>query len=269
MRLRNIISNNGLGIRFWLAETPPAPPNPLMQPFGPSDNLDQIAARNNAAWCAAVWRSHALPVEVGPGLVACPARTPRFYPNVVTIDRDASPAVQVSAIRALSDARPDIPLAVKDSFARLDLAPLGFAELFEARWIHRRAMADPATPGPLSWRRIETEAELSAWEAAWTADGDPARVFRSALLADPSVAVLAGFDADGVIRAGGVANLAAGVVGLSNIFGSRRGVIQAAAALWPEQDMVGYESGNDLKAMEYYGFSALGPLRVWVRKPVA
>jgi len=68
-----------------------------------------------------------------------------------------------------------------------------------------------------------------------------------------------------VVAAGGVAGRGAGVVGLGNIFGSGRGGLQASAALWPDLDMVGYESGNDLKAMEYYGFSAMGPLRIWVR----
>lgn len=240
-----------------------------MQPFGPSDDLDQFAARNNADWCAAVWRSHRLPVVDGPGLVICPARTPRFYPNVVTTHRATDPADQVAVIAALAAARPDIPLAIKDSFARLDLASLGFTELFEARWIHRRATPDPATLGPIQWRKVEAEADLAAWEAAWNTDDDPARVFLPALLDDPSVAVLAGFDADGAVRAGGVANVGAGVLGLSNLFGSRRGVIQTAAALWPDLDMVGYESGNDLKAMEYHGFSALGPLRVWLRDPLA
>lgn len=236
--------------------------------FGPSGDLDEIAARNNADWCAAVWRSHGLTVEDGPGLVLCPEPTPRFYPDVVTTRRDASSADQIAAIAALSAARPDISLAVKDSFARLELTPLGFSELFEARWVHRGATADATPTGPLAWRRIETEADLAAWEAAWTDDVTARRVFLPALLGDPSVAVLAGFDADGAIRAGGIASVAAGVVGLSNIFGSRRGVLQTAATLWPDLDMVGYESGNDLKAMEYYGFSALGPLRVWVRPPV-
>lgn len=240
-----------------------------MQPYGPSDDLDEIAARNNADWCAAVWRSHGLPVEAGSGLVFCPARTPRYYPNVVTVERCADPAGQVSAIAALSAAHPDIPLAVKDSFARLDLAPLGFEELFEARWIHRRATSDPAAPGPVQWRKIDAEADLAAWEAAWNTAGDPARVFVPALLGDPSVALLAGFDADGAVRAGGVASLGGGVLGLSNLFGSRRGVLQTAAALWPDLDMVGYESGNDLKTMEYYGFSALGPLRVWTSEALA
>lgn len=240
-----------------------------MTHFGPSGDLDEIAAHNNADWCAAVWRSHGLPVEAGPGLVLCPERTPRNYPNVVTVERHADPADQIAAIAALCVARPDIALGVKDSFARLDLARLGFAELFEARWVHRHASPDPMAAGPLQWRKVESEADLAAWEAAWNDDGDPARVFRPALFDEPSVAVLAGIDAEGAIRAGGVASQAAGVLGLSNIFGSRRGLLSAAATLWPDLDMVGYETGNDLKAMEYYGFSARGQLRIWTRRPLA
>lgn len=247
----------------------PTMPCPLqdgpMASLTPYDDLDQIAARNNAAWCQRVWRAHGLPVEAGPGLTFCPARTPRFYPNVVTTDRASPPAAQRAIIADLCAAHPDLPLGVKDSFACLDLAALGFVELFEARWIHRPAMPDLAPPGPLTWRRVETDAELNAWETAWKSDDDPARIFLPTLLAQPEAAVLAGVDAQGAIRAGGVASPAAGVLGLSNLFGSRRSVLQAAAGLWPDLDMVGYESGNDLKAMEYYGFSARGPLRVWVR----
>lgn len=226
---------------------------------------EEIAARNNADWCAAVWRSHGLVAESGPGLVACRRRTPQFYPNVVTVDRNADAAAQAAFIAGLCAAAPDVDIGVKDSFARLELAEQGFELLFDARWVFRAAAPDDVTSGSLRWRRVETATELSAWEAAWSADAPAPGVFRPELLAESSVAVLAGFDADDRIRAGGVASQAVGVLGLSNIFGSRRGFLQAAANLWPNLDRVGYETGDDLKAMEYYGFAALGPLRVWTK----
>lgn len=249
---------SGLSDRLRLVSTASPVENGFMS------DLSEIAARNNGAWCATVWRSHGLPVEHGPGLVFCTAPTPRFYPNLVTLDRDADPVVQRAIVVDQCAGHPGQALSVKDSFARLDLAGLGFELLFEARWVFRAATPDTAEPGPLSWRRIETLVELMAWEAAWDPAGLPG-VFRAALLSEPSVAVLAGFDAEGRIRAGGVANRDAGVLGLSNIFGSRLGVLRAATGLWPALDMVGYESGNDLKAMEYHGFAALGPLRVWTK----
>ncbi|MDP1736160.1 MAG: hypothetical protein Q8L23_01825 [Caulobacter sp.] len=226
---------------------------------------EEIAARNNADWCVAVWRSHGLPVETGPGLVACRRRTPRSYPNVVTVDRNADAAAQADFIAALCAAAPHVDVGVKDSFVRLDLTDQGFELHFDARWVFRAAMPDTADPGPLRWRRVETAADLAAWEAAWSASAPAPCVFRARLLAEPAVAVLAGFDTGDRLRAGGVASRAAGVLGLSNIFGSRRGFLQAAASLWPDLDMVGYETGDDLKAMEYYGFAALGPLRVWTK----
>ena len=52
----------------------------------------QTAARNNAEWCAAVWRSHELPVERSHGMWFCPRATPQYYPNAVTVDINAEPA---------------------------------------------------------------------------------------------------------------------------------------------------------------------------------
>lgn len=236
-----------------------------MSTFGLADDLDQIAARNNADWCAAMWRAHGLSVEQGPGLTFCHGTSPRFFPNVVTTDRNGDPAAQAAVIADLCAKASDAPFGVKDSFARLDLAGLGFELLFEARWVFRGARSEASPAGPISWRRLESPADLEAWEAAWGESAGGPRIFPPVLLGDPAVHILAGVDAEGRIRAGGVANEAAGVLGLSNLFGSRRGAVLAAASLHPELDLVGYESGNALKAMEYHGFSSLGPLRVWVR----
>jgi hypothetical protein len=51
------------------------------------DERDEVAARNNAEWCAAIWRSHDLPVEQACGLWFCSRPTPQYYPNVVTVER--------------------------------------------------------------------------------------------------------------------------------------------------------------------------------------
>src|SRR5262245_31790970 len=48
--------------------------------------LTAMAALNNAEWCAAVWRSHGLPVEQAHGMWFCPYPTPQYYPNVVTVE---------------------------------------------------------------------------------------------------------------------------------------------------------------------------------------
>jgi hypothetical protein len=224
----------------------------------------RAAALNNAEWCAAVWRSHGLPVERANGMWFCPRLTPRFYPNVVTIDAE-SPARQAALIVELArDASLDF--SVKDSFACLDLAVAGLQTLFEARWLWRRQAVRPAAASALDWRRIDSEPRLAAWERAWRGVGaDPLRIFRAELLDDAHVRVLAGFDATETIRAGGIAYCAAGTTGVTNIFGSRRPFLDALVALSAPAEIVCYERGPDLAPAVDAGFAMLGSLRVWAR----
>jgi hypothetical protein len=227
---------------------------------------DRAAALNNAEWCAAVWRSHGLPVATAHGLWYCLEATPRYYPNVVTVDLAADPAAQARFIAELRDATPDPDFSVKDSFDRLDLRLCGLATLFEARWLSLAADGPPSSADALTWRRIEDEEALAAWEVAWRgSDQNRQRIFRGELLQDRRVIVLGGFDGAGAVRAGGVAFDGAGVLGLTNIFGSGKGFIGALGSMAPARAMVCYESGEDLRAAEESGFQVLGPLRVWVR----
>lgn len=224
----------------------------------------EIAARNNADWCVTVWRSHGLPVRRVPGMVFCPAPTPTFYPNAVTVSRDADPRALAEFIGELSDMA-DLPeFSVKDSFAALDLATQGFEPLFDAQWIH-------GTPRPpfrkpdLRWDVVRTDAALSAWEHAWNAF-NPAgeRIFRPSLLGDPRIRLAGGMDGDNVMRAGGIGYEAAGAVGLGNVFGDVADFLRMAPVIYSRtSNLVGYERGDALKEMEYHGFSAIGPLRVW------
>ncbi|MFG3505983.1 hypothetical protein ACGF5F_10765 [Streptomyces sp. NPDC047821] len=224
----------------------------------------RAAARNNAEWCAALCRAHGLGAGTFGDLAwSHPRRTPPYYPDAVTLAPGAAPHDVLAGIdRAVPGA------SVKDSFATLDLTGHGFAPLFDARWIHRPADA-PAPPptGAAPWEPVRTAAELAAWEAAWS-DGAPMDLFRPALLADPATTVLAGRAPDGGIVAGAVASrgTAPDVVGLSNVFGTDPwpGCLTAVSRLWPGTPVVGYEHGDDLTAALRHGFTATGPLRVWV-----
>jgi hypothetical protein len=239
--------------------------------------LLDAAAANNAAWCDAVCRSHGHPGAFGSRRWASPGHRLRFYPNVVTLDPGATEAEAVAA------APPSGPFAVKDSFARLDLAPAGFRLLAEASWIG----ADGAPGGPpedgRAWEKITSPGELGAWEAAWAGvgrdDGDSGDdgdgggpLFRPALLADPRCAVLAR-RRDGAVIAGAIAYAAGGGAGISNLFAAGPaapgrlwdGLRRAVAGRWPGLPAVGYEEGASLAAARQAGFRALGPLRIWVR----
>jgi hypothetical protein len=235
------------------------------------------AARNNAVWCDMVCRTHGMPGEFHPSMWINRSATPPFYPNAVTLVDGHHQDAQLAHIRDLIAARIPGAWAVKDSFATLDLAPLGFTPLFEAMWIERLAAAvRPAARNiDVQWERVNTAAELHAWERAWR--GDPAEpaapaqadLFRPALLADPDVLIVAAFHQQRIF-AGAIANRTGAVVGLSNVFVPNQGT----EALWagcigmiidhfPGQALVGYEAGQGLAHAKGCGFEELQPLRVW------
>jgi hypothetical protein len=45
------------------------------------DVRNKVAALNNAEWCAAVWRSHGLPVEQAHGMWFCPIQHRNIIPT--------------------------------------------------------------------------------------------------------------------------------------------------------------------------------------------
>ena len=124
-------------------------------------DCDAIAAANNAAWCAAVWRSHGLPVEQAQGFWFTRRPRPPLYPNVVTVDPAAYPldqAVLISALAADLDS-----FSVKDSFACLPLEGAGFRQLFEARWLWRDHPRQAETRiDAARWRRVTADGEFEA-----------------------------------------------------------------------------------------------------------
>jgi hypothetical protein len=220
-----------------------------------------LAARNNAEWCDAVTRSWGERGRFETELWINPGLAPPFYPNAVTlVPMEAMPA-------ALSKARGDF--AVKDSFALLDLAPHGFARLFEAHWIWRDPQPVPRADGRAVWRSLRDTASLSRWEAAWRGDDDSGpSPFRPTLLYEHDHAFIAGA-VEGRIVTGCVASRSATVVGVSNLFGPAdltAGCLEAVQDFAPNLPIVGYEAGAALEAMKSLGFQALGPLRVWLRK---
>ena len=91
--------------------------------------LPGAAVVNNAWWCDAVCRSHGYPGVFSARLWISARHDLEFYPNAVSLCPDVT-AREAVAARALSGR-----YAVKDSFARLDLAAEGLRLLFEAEWI--------------------------------------------------------------------------------------------------------------------------------------
>ncbi|MEV8017292.1 hypothetical protein AB0O76_13275 [Streptomyces sp. NPDC086554] len=225
----------------------------------------RAAVRNNAAWCDAVCRAHGLPGEFGREAWTNERRTPPLYPDAVTLTADASAHELVARIDTRSPG-----CSVKDSFARLDLEPLGFEVLFEASWIHRPAGgASNAPPPDVSWAPLSDADALPAWETAWGDGAEPTGLFRKGLLSGDTT-FLAGTDREGRIVAGGVVSRSDSVAGVSNLFAlgdeeaAWAGCLAEVTRRWPDLPVVGYESGESLEAAVGQGFTPIGPLRVWL-----
>jgi len=232
----------------------------------PDPSVEAIAALNNAEWCAAVWRSHGLPVGQAHGLWFCERETPQYFPNVVTVDPGADAARQSAFIDDLIRTHPGLDLSVKDSFRRLNLGDVGMSPLFDGRWMTRAPQTDAARAPARNWRRITDGQQLAAWESAWRgADMSSTRIFAIGLLRDPRVWLMGGFDPDGAIRAGAIANEAAGVLGVTNMFGAAVEFLRVLGELRSGIPMVCYAQGDDHRSAEKAGFQVLGPMRVWVR----
>src|SRR3954462_805415 len=98
------------------------------------------AARNNAEWCDLVCRTHGIETAFSDRAWVALRRSPRSYPDAVTL----SPLPSVGDVLSRIDT--SAGCSVKDSFATLDLAEDGFRVLFEAEWIHRPAAAPAPAP---------------------------------------------------------------------------------------------------------------------------
>lgn len=236
-----------------------------------------MAAANNAAWCDAVCRSHAAPGEFRGGLWLNLRRVPPFYPNAITLAGPARSADQLQGIADLLAAGIAGGCAVKDSFCALDLAPIGFELLFEATWVLRPDANFRVDPGVATGhgRRVTYPADLARWEKAWggapgNGGGGSLPWFRPALLADADIAFFACSRGDEIIG-GAIANRAAGVIGLSNVFAAAGDLdavwsmaVAHAEAAFPGLPVVGYEDTGSIAGLRKFGFEPLAPLRVWV-----
>lgn len=226
--------------------------------------LIHAAARNNAEWCALMSRLHGVGGEFEDWAWVAAGRTPRFYPDAVTLVPGVDPRVLVGRIDTVQPGA-----SVKDSFADLDLSRSEFEVLFDAQWVYRSVDAPRVRTG-LAWEVVADGGGLHRWALAWDGGHGDADLFRAGLLDEQAVVVIAGHDRIGQVVGGAVAMRSAQVIGVSNVF-ARDGdadtawslVLDVIHSLFPAMPVVGYEQGEQVEAAERHGFEALGPLRVW------
>jgi hypothetical protein len=225
--------------------------------------LVRVAAQNNAEWCDAFCRTHGIVGHFRADYWFSPVRTPRHYPDAVTL----LPKITIEQV--LSGIDTSEGCSVKDSFVSLDLAASGFRPLLQAHWLTREP-AESSVRSVRGWSVLTTAEQLGEWEAAWAGLAEGAGFFKPSLLEDETIAVLAGYEGDRIV-AGATANRSSTVIGLSNVFdvagdleSAWVGAAAMAAAWWGEMPTVGYDSGDSLDAAHAVGFNRIGELVVWL-----
>ena len=237
----------------------------------------ELAARNNACWCDLMCGAHGVPGEFLRDVWRNRHAVPPFHSNLVVIARTAGGESTMASIRGFLARPPQPGWSLKDSFASLDLAPLGFVPCFEATWLWCEIPQrhPSALPTRLEWTRVRTGADLARWEAAWWGDARheaQARdrtQFPDSLLENPDVTFLQALRGEEVV-AGAILNCSDEVVGLSNVFvhgsepvAARTALLQAVRHNFPGRPVVCYERGDDLSTALVCGFEPVGGLIVW------
>jgi hypothetical protein len=240
----------------------------------------ELAVLNNVCWYQAMFKAHGLASTVDGRVWLSHAAAPAFHSNLVVRSPGTSQHEVEACVRTLEAVPLRAGWSMKDSYASLDLAPLGFDQLFQAEWIWRDAVeaATHEAAASLAWGQVSTAAALREWEAAWSGDAgneskpQGASQFPQGLLASPDHAFFAG-RLEGRLVAGGIANRSPGAAGLSNVFcpaafagEAWHALVVCIANTFPGLPIVGYERGADLELAQGAGFVPTGPLRVWCRR---
>ncbi|MDP2120924.1 MAG: hypothetical protein Q8K28_13575 [Hoeflea sp.] len=232
------------------------------------DSRAIIAAGNNADLYAAMFASRGLDYQRLPYAFVGLDLPPPYYSNLTVLA--PGHADEIMAQLGWLATKFTGAIGLKDSFGELELQANGFETLFGASWIWRDPGLQTCQSG---WERIESEADLELWEAAWNQAGSPSsnRLFAPGLL-DRKDIVFLGYRVNGAIEAGCIANISEKCIGLSNVFArapSQDVFAQAAAAVAcvaPHLPIAGYESGDDICHALKAGFLTVGDLRILVAK---
>ncbi len=243
------------------------------------ENWIYQAIRNNAVWCDKVCAAQGSHGEFQDGFWVSHDKTPPFFPNFITLDKDKTTEQRVCIQELLNTGVGE--LGIKDSFSNLELGNLGFQILFDAEWIYlpRFTPIRSTGKGISKWNTITDEYELRKWEQAWRGMpkekiSDTEAIFQPKLLLDNQLVFVAAYE-QGQIVAGAVGLETDQVVGVSNVFisddtgiGYRGRCISQLRTIYPDKVLVGYENGQELENMLKIGFERIGALRVWVRKTI-
>ncbi|RED52105.1 hypothetical protein [Aestuariispira insulae] len=212
------------------------------------------AVLNNIRWCEAVCRAHGTGADMEAGWWRLRGSPPPFYPHAISLKKDISVPL-------------DLPpgAAVKDSYDQLAFDPAQWTRLFGAQWYGCEWGPLQADAGEVI--RADGPEGLAVWLSAWGGTPEGQVIFRDELLRNPAVRFLMTADGLAGLAAYREGEEGARLVGISNLFGVIEGIAACLNALArPGDQLVGYGDAEELALLEPYGFRALGPLSVWLRK---
>lgn len=230
-----------------------------------TDRIAQMAA-NNAAWINMAVSALGISGEFTPVLWQNVNDMPPIFPNADTLG--GTIAQKMSAIEQLVETRSGRVVAIKDSWAELDLSPLGFDILFEAHWLYRHPHPLPIPQSDLDIEPITTADRLHDFALACNGPDIPTEVYSPSLLNTPEITWLAG-QKDRQIIAGVTAVKAEGLNGINNYFGEsdlhKQHIIAAAINVFPDLPASTYTRTSSVPLFLDLGFETVGNLRIWLR----
>ncbi len=224
-------------------------------------------AHNNALWCDAVLKAAGAGTRFHAGFWEAKGTVLPLYPNIVTLS--AQPGSDFyAALETLPAAA-----AVKDSYADLNLAPLGFRQVLSGTWLFRPELAGHRPPISSSWHKITQPDGLKKWRIAWSTDETLHHLLPASLLNRNAVDFAAVMKDDG-IRAGAIFNRGpkfgnSEVIGLSNVYNRKSWLYSALHDLlepFAHRPICTYETDeNLLPVYRQLGFEDCGRLAVWLK----
>jgi len=233
------------------------------------------AISNNIALYRSIFRAHGIASDVAEHYWSSDGVAPPYYSNLVTRTADVGTDAQLERIRQRAGSPPAKEWGLKDSYARLDLAPIGLRVLFEARWygLDPRAPLEVALESGSRFVEVSDEAALTVWEMEWQRSSPTGgrRVFPKTVLADSDMRFHSALGADG-FAGGFITNRSGDDVGVSNVFSLDaaaypailRDAMRHTRRQFPDRAILGYGRAEELRLLDPLGFRELGPLRVWL-----
>jgi hypothetical protein len=241
-----------------------------------SSDIIKAGALNLADWHDACLHSLDVVTSRSQSLWLCEEDAPFIYLTAITLDGNV--AEQRAEIERLARAN-DRPIAVCDSWSRLDLHDLGFHKFESEAWFVR---APDASDPEVFVERVTNPAALAEFEHAST-DGfeslelhelEPFGVYGKGVLEDPRMRLYVRREGGRVVS-GSIACISAGVVGVYAVATvpafRRRGfgeeVTWAAIRCEPSLPAILQPSVQGASMYRRMGFTPVGMYTKWLRLP--